>query len=378
LSNSNVKRILSILLICLLPLSFSSCLREENDAGEILLWTPDPSEDGVKGNVVEVSHGSVDRSVSGEGTLVYTKSENITCDFFNARLLSVNVRRGDTVKKGDVIAEFSIEYNESDLMSMISELEISEKQFQINLSSFQSMVDAAHAALESLTEQYEVSPSNDLEIQIAKAEINLKKAKAALNFFEYENMRMIESQKKAIKSFEETINNNKILAPFDGVIGSVEYLPVGNIVTPGSHICTLYSPDKVWISTSSDISNGMRYNTPVSIEISVANKVYTGRVITSPDLFDQSTGRVIIIPDEQIDIDPNDRMRRITVKASRFNLDNVLVLPSRAVQNEDGKRFVYLFEDGIMKKRYVTIGMSSLNTVQILDGLTAGQTVVVN
>jgi len=361
-----------------LLLSFTGCYRQDNDAADVPLWTPAPSDNGVGGNIAEVSYGSVSRTVSGEGRLTYSTWEDITCDLANARLVSINVKRGDTVKKGDIIAEFTIEHNQSDLVSMVSELEILEKQFRTNLSSYQSMVDAAKASVNSLKEQYAASPTDKLKTQLAKAEINLKKAQASLEFFEYDSLRMIERQKKAIEKYEERISNNKILAPFDGIVGSVEYLPVGNIVKPGSAICSLYYRDKVWITTNSDISNGMRYNSPVTIEVSVINKKYTGRVITAPDLFGQTTGRVVIIPDEDIDIDPGDRLKRITVKADRFRLDNVLVLPSGAVQNEEGKRYVYLFEDGIMKKRYVTVGMSSLDTVQILDGLTAGQYVAVD
>lgn len=378
LSNSNIRRMTRIVLVCLLLLSFTGCYRQDNDAADVPLWTPAPSDNGVGGNIAEVSYGSVSRTVSGEGRLTYSTWEDITCDLANARLVSINVKRGDTVKKGDIIAEFTIEHNQSDLVSMVSELEILEKQFRTNLSSYQSMVDAAKASVNSLKEQYAASPTDKLKTQLAKAEINLKKAQASLEFFEYDSLRMIERQKKAIEKYEERISNNKILAPFDGIVGSVEYLPVGNIVKPGSAICSLYYRDKVWITTNSDISNGMRYNSPVTIEVSVINKKYTGRVITAPDLFGQTTGRVVIIPDEDIDIDPGDRLKRITVKADRFRLDNVLVLPSRAVQNEEGKRYVYLFEDGIMKKRYVTVGMSSLDTVQILDGLTAGQYVAVD
>jgi hypothetical protein len=87
---------------------------------------------------------------------------------------------------------------------------------------------------------------------------------------------------------------------------------------------------------------------------------------------------VVIIPDSPIEIDTNNRLRRITVKASRYSLENVLTLPSKVIYNEDGKRFVYLYEDGFSKKRYVTLGLSALNTVQILDGLSEGQWVVAN
>lgn len=380
LLNNSIRRILSGLLLIGLFISLFGCSGDGKQRGEALLITPKPYEEGLNnsGSVTEVTYGTVSRNVSGEGSLIYPNTENITCDFFNARLLSVNVRKGDEVKKGDVIAEFLIEYNESDLVVMTSELSISEKQYQAGLISYKDAVSAAENQLTSLTEQYESEPTDMLKAQVAKAKIYLDKAKDSLDFYKYENVRRIDSQKKAIEKFNQNIANNTIYAPFDGIIGNVDYLPAGNIAPYGASICSIYSTETVWIATNSDISNGMRYNAPAEIEISVSDDRLTGRIITAPDLFGSSTGRVVVIPDGPINIDQNDRLRRITVKASRYSLENVLVLPSNNIQNEDGKRFVYLYEDGISKKRYVTLGLSSLNTAQILDGLSAGQLVVSN
>lgn len=360
--------------------SLLSCSSKYHVADEVQLLTLTPSERSSNNNdnLVEVTVGSVSRVVSGEGILVYPNTETLTCDFHNARLVSLNIKKGDMVKKGDVIAEFEIEYNKSELASLESELEIFNKQYKAGLISYESAVMTAQQQLDNLSKQYEANPSPALKAQVAKADIQLKKAETSLEFYKYENGRRLDSLKQSIEDFERRISDNTVYAPFDGVIGNVDYLPAGNIITPGSSICTIYSPDVVWIATNFDISYGMRYNAPAEIEVSVTNDRFTGRIITAPDLFGGTTGRVIVIPDSPINISPNDRMRRITVKSSRYKLDNVLTLPSKVIHNEDGKRYVYVYEDGISKKRYVTLGLSALNTSQVLDGLSAGQWIVAN
>jgi multidrug efflux pump subunit AcrA (membrane-fusion protein) len=357
----------------------TSCFSDKSvNKSEVLLKKPDSSASDMNANVAEVTLGSISRNTSGEGSIVFPIAQKIACNLTNARLNAINVKRGDSVKAGDVIAEFTIEYNQSDLDSLKSDLSIAEKQYEISLSSYQSAVTASQDRITSLNAQKKTAPYEGLDNDIAKAGIALKKAKSALNFFKYDQQRSLNTLRGSIEKFESNINTNKIYSPFDGIIGSAEYLPVGNILAPGTEICTIYSKDVMWISSSSDTSNGMRYNSSAEIKVSVVNDTYSGRIITAPDLFGQSTGKVIVIPDTAIDIDPGDRMRRLTVSAPRFELDGVMILPSAAVYNEDGKRFVYLYEDGIMKKRYVTVGMSSVDSVQILDGLTVGQKVVLD
>ena len=51
-----------------------------------------------------------------------------------------------------------------------------------------------------------------------------------------------------------------------------------------------------------------------------------------------------------------------------------LTVPVTALQGE----YVYVLEDGIVKKRYVVTGFSNSSQVWILDGLSAGQTLVLD
>jgi HlyD family secretion protein len=61
------------------------------------------------------------------------------------------------------------------------------------------------------------------------------------------------------------------------------------------------------------------------------------------------------------------------------NLENVLLLPNRAVRLEDGKRIVYVLRNGKPEKVNVTIGVSSDTYSEIIDsGLKLGDLIIVN
>lgn len=369
---SNKIRFISLITVILVLVSSVSCgTNDPVSEGPAMLMTPGTSYTQNTQKVVEVKLGTITKNASGEGGLYFPKTRHVTTTFHNARLLSVNVKKGDEVREGDVIAEFEIEYNKSDLKKLTNDYDIANLQYKASLEGVKASVEAAKNRLDTLKLQPDTPAS-----ELAKSEILYKKAQSSYEFFIYEQKNYLSNLKDALENFKSVISYNTIYAPIDGVVGSVDYLIVGNIIDPNTSICTLYSIDPLWLTTTVDVSYGMRYNTDVDIKVTGYDEPLPGRIVTAPDIFDATTGRVTIMPlVEDLNISPDDRMRRITIVAERYTLSNVMVLPSSAVQNEEGKRYVYIVEDGVLKKRYVSVGLSSLSDVQILDGLEVGQIV---
>jgi hypothetical protein len=61
-----------------------------------------------------------------------------------------------------------------------------------------------------------------------------------------------------------------------------------------------------------------------------------------------------------------------------FEARNVVLVSRTAINPEDGREFVWLFEDGNRKKRYVVTGLFFENNVQVLSGLEPGEEVWLN
>jgi len=57
--------------------------------------------------------------------------------------------------------------------------------------------------------------------------------------------------------------------------------------------------------------------------------------------------------------------------------DSAMTLPKDAVTADSGKHFVFLYENGQVKRTLVTLGISTANRVEILQGLSDGQQVAV-
>jgi hypothetical protein len=55
---------------------------------------------------------------------------------------------------------------------------------------------------------------------------------------------------------------------------------------------------------------------------------------------------------------------------------NAIIAPRSAIHPEDGRYFVFVYENGNLLKRYVTLGVRFGDEVQILYGLEPGQKVM--
>ena len=371
-------RIFSLAASLILLLSLSGCGKTVTQ-GEALFRGITASSSGNNTQYATVELGSISRNASSEATVTYPDYTTLTSIFADAILVSVNVKNNDSVKMGDVIAEFKIEYSEADLNTMRANLDIARKQYTSSLSSYEGAVTAAQSAL--TTAKSALASGTGTQNNVRRAELRLEKAQFSLTFFKSQQQATISAQQKAISDFEAKIADNKLLAPFDGTVVEVAYLTVGATIPIGTAICGIYSPETFWISGNIDITNSIRYNQNVEISITKDPKTYAGKVISAPNILGGApTGRILVSLDFDgiLSIDPRDRMKRISILGQRYLLDNVLVVPSAAVGNEEGSRFVYIYEDGVIKKRYVVTGLSSTSTIQIIDGLAAGQSVVVN
>ena len=73
----------------------------------------------------------------------------------------------------------------------------------------------------------------------------------------------------------------------------------------------------------------------------------------------------------------DDLSNYLTFEVNNEVLRNVLTVPSNAVDRENGKNFVYVMEGGIIQKKYVVIRTNSTATVWVQEGLSAGQTLII-
>lgn len=76
-------------------------------------------------------------------------------------------------------------------------------------------------------------------------------------------------------------------------------------------------------------------------------------------------------PDENIFLGIEAKLTIITAEE-----EGVLLLPVEAVNIDNNGSFCFIIENGILTKKYITTGISSIEYIQILEGLAEGDEVV--
>jgi len=179
------------------------------------------------------------------------------------------------------------------------------------------------------------------------------------------------------------LNLAHIKAPFNGVVTEAVAQP-GDQVLPGDVAFRLDDLSPLWIELDvSEIEiNRIREGQPVTITLdSSPGRQYHGDVVEVPAVGEISGG--VASFRIKAEIRDADRQSRPSMTASAgivvAELKEALIVPASAVRFIDGKRVVFVLREGQPTPVQVTLGSSSSEEVQVLEGdLQPGEPVILN
>jgi membrane fusion protein, multidrug efflux system len=188
---------------------------------------------------------------------------------------------------------------------------------------------------------------------------NLEKAK--------ENFLVVQKNLSDAKANLEDLN---IYAPFDGVVGVFKHWS-GSEVSMGDHIVSIYDPRSIIVE--------------FSLPLSIAKKVKDGDPIT----IDQKAAQLAHV---QKMLDENTHMcpafakiscqdcvigTSVDVALEVISKQDVLIIPFDAVFLRDSKPFVYTVKDNKATLTPITLGTREKKEVEITEGLTIDDRLIV-
>ena len=181
-----------------------------------------------------------------------------------------------------------------------------------------------------------------------------------------------------VRNIDVRLDRTRILAPFSGVLGFRE-VSLGALLQPDTEITTLQAVDPILVDFSiperfrPDFSRGM----PVNIRVSGFDQTFEGQVSVSNPQVDPMTRTVTI----RAQVDNPDHLllpgsfARVTVE--QVNEEAILV-PAVAVIRGLADVSVFVVDDGEVKRQVVRVGNRTDDSVEILEGLSAGAEVIVS
>ncbi len=298
---------------------------------------------------VQPTRGSITRSVTLPA--VIRANQHVTLYAKVAGYLkSIKVDRGDQVKEGDVLAE------------------VEAPELLADQTKFQVEADVAKTDSQRLTEAQKKAP--DLVMPLTVDTARGKYEIALANF----------------KRNETLLAYTKIIAPFSGTI-TKRWVDVGALIPAATAssspqnaaVLTLMDNSKVRIEVAVPSSEAPLVKKELEVEIRVdelPGKVFKGKITRFADVLDDATKTMAT----EIELpNPTRELRAgmfATVKLAIDHKADTLLVPVDALVLEKVRTSLFTLVDGKAKKVPVKVGFEDGKSVEILDGVTASETVL--
>ena len=315
--------------------------------------------------------------------------------------VALRTRAGATVKKGDVLAEIDSPELQAELereRAVLASLDATTARARIEserlrLTAVKSADEAevsrtaAIRDLERAERGYKKGAIAEIDYLRAKdaleaAQIRSKHAAAdsalnndAVGFEQRTREQELRRQRSVVTELERRRDELTVRAPVDGIVGTVAVadrtmLARDALLMVVVDLSRLEVEIRIPESYADDLGIGM------DVDLSLPTGKLAGRLASiSPEVVGSEVlARVAFIDDQPPGLRQN---QRVSVRVLIENKPDVLLVRRGPFVEQSGGRHVFVVKDGIAERRSVRLGESSLEAVEILDGLVAGDNVVI-
>jgi membrane fusion protein (multidrug efflux system) len=265
---------------------------------------------------------------------------------FPGNLVELNVKAGQRVSKGQVLAR-------TDDGGMSQQLASAENQYALAKTTFERQKNLWNQKIGS-------------EIQYLQAQTQ-----------------MISAQ-KGVAQIKAQIAKTVIRAPFSGTIDEV-FVEKGEVVSASPQgLMRIVNLGNMYVSTSipETYIGKLKVGTEVDVYLTSLNKTYKGKVRQIGNFINpnnRSFGIEVSVPNPENLLRPNQVAK---LKVIDYVNKKAIVVPTNVIQ-KDGQKNTYVYtvvnsngKTGTAKKVVVKVGQSSDNVTEILEGLDSNSIIV--
>ncbi len=221
-----------------------------------------------------------------------------------------------------------------------------------------------------------------LQNKLAEEKLNRQKQLLAINGISQEEFDILQNQYDVIKAEMEyvvaQIAKTEIRAPFNGVVG-LKSVSEGAYVTPATLIASIQQidPVKIDFSVSEQYSSLVKKGDRISFSIEGNEEKLTAQVFAFEPKIDMATRTLqvrAICSNPKGAIFPGAFAR---VQLALHDIDSAMMVPTEAVIPDLKGKKVYRIKNGQAEPVKVITGLRTDEKIQITEGLTFGDTIIV-
>lgn len=348
-----------------------------------------------------VERGALTRDVSVQGRVVAAIRPTLYAPA--AGTITLQVTAGATVLEGQVLADV----NSPDLTSALEQaiatlekqaVEVDRQRIDMRQQALAKRKDADLAEVRLVAARREMRRAEQARAVSVISVLDYEKAQDDLSNTELAHAHAIadadlfderlefeiraaelglQQQQLLVADLQRQVDDLSIKSPVSGIVGDllVEQKAAVARDTPVMAVVDLSRFEietQIPESYADDLAVGM------PAEITVAGQIYAGHLVAvSPQIVaNQVSGRVRFADTAPPNIRQN---QRLTTRILLQELGEVLLLPRGQFLDSGGGRIAYVLDDeGMARRRAITIGARSLAAVEVVDGLTEGERVIIS
>lgn len=282
---------------------------------------------------------------------------------------SIGVKVGDQVKAGQVL--FAMDT--SDLQSSVDSASIGVRSAEINYEMTKESANTAKANLERQKALFEAGAIS--KVQMEGAESQASAAENSLALVEVQ----LQQAKNGLAQAQKAINDMAVTAPVAGTVSAVNVV-VGQMASQAMAAVTITQLDAVYVSLSvpENIVNTLKVGQVSTIIINSAGEKELKGTLTS--LAPAANPQTNLYPVKVTIDNPANLVKPgmfAKVEIPIETKENVLAVQSEAVVLKNGESVVFVVEEERAVAKKVTPGLDTGAEVEILDGLQAGEQVII-
>ena len=316
--------------------------------------------------VVEVQTGKVTDWLEAVGTIRAVQTSQVASQMMG-NIVELNAREGDRVQKGQVLAAIddsqpraAVEQATAAAAAALEEVSAADSDF--------ALAESTLKRYQQLYEKKSVSPQefDEVKARFRSTEARRDKARA--------------EQSQANAAFAQAriaLGYTRIRAPFPGVV-TEKRVDTGTLASPGMAIFTLEDTRSYRLEVTVDESDirliRLRQLVPVTID-ALGNTQPSGKVVQIVPAADPASRSFLV----KVGLPADARLRSGLFGRARFARGerSVLLIPRTAVVERGQLQGVYVLDAAqIAGWRYVTLGKSAGENVEVLSGLENGEQLV--
>ncbi len=359
------------------------------------------SFDAARVRIATVERGDLVRDISADGRVIAANSPTLYAVAGGTVML--NVVAGDVVTRDQPLAEI----DSPELRSMLAQERATLASFEAGAGRAALDGQMARAAARKALDQAAIdrqAAARDLErnqraydggavaqIDVSRAQDELKKAELGLAHartdaglqgqgatLDTRNKRLVADRQRAVVAeLQRQVDALTLRAPFDGQVGQVLVAQRANVAVNAPLLSVVdLGVFEVEIKVPESFARDLAIGMPA--QLTSNNVAYAGKVSSvSPEVVNgEVTGRLRFDGKQPPGLRQNQRLgARIVLDTRR---DALMVERGPFVEQGGGRSAYVVDANGTAVRRAIRTGTSSLNAVEILDGLQPGDRVVVS